>query len=41
MLVTSLVEKLKFALEELQDGLVIGSHGLASPRESQIYNDDG
>ena len=40
MLVTSLVEKLKFALEELQDGLAIGFHGLASRRESQVYNDE-
>ena len=40
MLVASLVKKLKFAFEELQDGLAIGSHGLASRRESQVYNDE-
>jgi hypothetical protein len=40
VLITFIVKKLKFALEELQDGLAIGFHGLASPRESQVYHGD-
>src|SRR5205814_3220563 len=36
MPVASLVKKLKFVFEELQDPLAIVSHGLASPRESQV-----
>jgi len=37
MPVASLVKKLKFVFEELQDGLAIAFHSLASRRESQVY----